>query len=49
MSMPNDFNIFFDMFYIALPMMCLYAPGLPYLYHYMLKQRSKVLGKSKKA
>ena len=47
--MPNAFNIHFDAYYIALPLMCLYAPGLPYLYMHMLRQRSRVLSKHKSA
>lgn len=48
-SMPNKWNFSFDYFYFAFVVLAIYVPGIPHLYGYMLGQRKKVLGKSKKA
>jgi very-long-chain (3R)-3-hydroxyacyl-CoA dehydratase len=42
--MPNSANFAFDYWWACVLTMASYAPGLPHLYGYMLKQRKKVLG-----
>ncbi|XP_059439968.1 very-long-chain (3R)-3-hydroxyacyl-CoA dehydratase PASTICCINO 2A [Corylus avellana] len=46
--MPNKWNFSFDYFYGAILAIGIYVPGGPHLYSYMLRQRKKVLSKSKK-
>lgn len=47
-SMPNEFNFAFDYWLICWVAVFLYLPGFPVLYGYMLSQRRKVLGTSRK-
>ena len=42
--MPNVFNFGIDYYTICIIISLIYIPGLPHLYLYMLKQRSKMLG-----
>lgn len=40
-SLPNRFNFGFDYFVLCVIILILYAPGLPYMYIHMIRQRRK--------
>eukprot|EP01026_Neomeris_dumetosa_P061405 TRINITY_DN57986_c0_g1_i3.p3 TRINITY_DN57986_c0_g1~~TRINITY_DN57986_c0_g1_i3.p3 ORF type:complete len:228 (+),score=9.62 TRINITY_DN57986_c0_g1_i3:50-733(+) len=46
-QLPNKWNFGFEYYYFVWFCLLLYIPGFPFLYTYMLKQRSKNLGKRK--
>ncbi|MCO5572615.1 hypothetical protein L7F22_026373 [Adiantum nelumboides] len=48
-QMPNKLNIAFDNYFASLATLATYVPGSPYMYSYMIGQRSKALAKAKKS
>lgn len=48
-SLPNAFNISFDMFYMLWVWFLVYFPGFPYMYNHMLIQRRKCLYNKQKS
>ncbi|KAM3346781.1 hypothetical protein ACQJBY_021013 [Aegilops geniculata] len=49
LMMPNKWNFSFDYRYELALTMALYVPGFPYLFHYMVAKRKKVLSTRKTA
>ncbi|MCO5565216.1 hypothetical protein L7F22_018889 [Adiantum nelumboides] len=47
--MPNKLNIAFDNYFASIVTLATYVPGSPYMYSYMIGQRSKALAKAKKS
>ncbi|MCO5581604.1 hypothetical protein L7F22_035492 [Adiantum nelumboides] len=47
--MPNKLNIAFDNYFASLATLSTYVPGSPYMYTYMIGQRSKALARAKKS
>lgn len=47
--MPNTLNFAFDNYFASLATLATYVPGSPYMYTYMIGQRSKALSKAKKS
>lgn len=41
--LPNRFNVIFDYFWFSVSVLCLYIPGLPYMYSHMMRQRGKYI------
>lgn len=46
--MPNKLNFAFDNYFASLATLATYVPGSPYMYTYMMSQRTKALAKAKK-
>lgn len=49
LRMPNKLNFAFDNYFASLATLATYVPGSPYMYTYMIGQRSKALAKAKKS